>query len=117
MHGCIVKLDAALNNISQALCMFDLQGQRPKQELKRLHATIEEAKSKADNAAPQTRAAHQQLIDASNLMADGFVSVDTEDHVICADEILFPSEPLAKLNEIYWKCSRNIYGRFAGFQV
>ena len=52
-------------------------------DLKRLHITVEEAKSAAERAAAQAIAAHQQLIDASNVMAEGFVLLDAEDrHVV-----------------------------------
>jgi diguanylate cyclase (GGDEF)-like protein/PAS domain S-box-containing protein len=55
-------------------------------ELKRLYATLEEAKSAAERAAARAQAAHQQLIDASNLMAEGLVLFDAEDrHVLWND--------------------------------
>jgi len=52
-------------------------------ELSRLYATVEDAKSRAEHAAAQAMAAHQQLIEASNVMAEGFVLLDAEDrHVV-----------------------------------
>ncbi len=56
---------------------------RAQRELKRLHATLEEAKSQAERAAAEAKAAHQQLVDASNLMSEGLVLFDAEDrHVL-----------------------------------
>jgi diguanylate cyclase (GGDEF)-like protein/PAS domain S-box-containing protein len=56
---------------------------RAQRELKRLHATLEEAKSQAERAAAEARAAHQQLVEASNLMSEGLVLFDAEDrHVL-----------------------------------
>jgi diguanylate cyclase (GGDEF)-like protein/PAS domain S-box-containing protein len=55
-------------------------------ELKRLYATVAAAKTAAERAAEKAQAAHQQLIDASNMMADGLVLFDVEDrHVLWND--------------------------------
>jgi diguanylate cyclase (GGDEF)-like protein/PAS domain S-box-containing protein len=56
---------------------------RAQRELKRLHATLEAAKLRAERAAAEAKAAHQQLVDASNLMSEGLVLFDAEDrHVL-----------------------------------
>ena len=44
---------------------------RAQRELQRLHATLEEAKVEAERAAAEARAAHQQLVDASDLINEG----------------------------------------------
>ena len=56
---------------------------RAQHELERLYATVETAKAEAERAAAQARAAHQQLLDASDVMAEGLVLLDAEDrHVL-----------------------------------
>jgi diguanylate cyclase (GGDEF)-like protein/PAS domain S-box-containing protein len=56
---------------------------RAQRELKELNDNLELAKSSAEHAALLAQAAHQQLIDASNLMAQGLVLFDAEDrHVL-----------------------------------
>jgi diguanylate cyclase (GGDEF)-like protein/PAS domain S-box-containing protein len=55
-------------------------------KLKDLNDTLEMAKSSAEQAASKAQAAHQRLIDAANLMAQGFVLFDSEDrHVVWND--------------------------------
>jgi diguanylate cyclase (GGDEF)-like protein/PAS domain S-box-containing protein len=55
-------------------------------KLKDLNDTLEAAKSNAERAASEAQAAHQRLIDAANLMAQGFVLFDSEDrHVVWND--------------------------------
>jgi diguanylate cyclase (GGDEF)-like protein/PAS domain S-box-containing protein len=52
-------------------------------ELLRLHATLEDETSKALDAAAKAEAAHQRLVDASNIMGHGLVLFDAEDrHVL-----------------------------------
>ncbi len=56
---------------------------KAQRELKRLYATLEAAKAEAERAAARAQAAHQQLVDASNVMAEGLVLLDAEDrHVL-----------------------------------
>jgi diguanylate cyclase (GGDEF)-like protein/PAS domain S-box-containing protein len=56
---------------------------RARRQVKRLHASLEDAKAKAERAATEAHAAHQQLVDASNMMAEGLVLLDAEDrHVL-----------------------------------
>ncbi len=55
---------------------------RARRELQRLHANLEIAKVEAERAAAQARAAHQQLIDASNVMAEGLVLLDADDRYV-----------------------------------
>ena len=84
---------------------------RARRELQRLHATLEVAKAEAERAAAEARAAHQQLIDASNVMAEGLVLLDAEDrHVLWNQRY---AEMLGDARDALSSSARDLRTRFA----